>query len=471
MTLRQFLLALRYRWRRAAAVCIASLVVVLVLAAILMPTRYRASAELLIEEENRDVITGMALPSGGTPNRLITEADVVRSERVVLRALKSMGALDRPDLRKRWQEETGGSGDFNAWLVEALLKTTDVRPTRDSRVLAVAHTGRDPVFAAEFVNAVVKAYIDTAVELRVEPARQYNAFFDDRASQLRARLHEAQQRASEFHRRNGITTMDEKLDVEDARLAELSQQVVGLQARAGEAQRRQNEATASPDRMEEVLKDPSVSALVSALAVQETRHAELSERMGPRHPQVVESQAIISGLRSRLEQAKRRIAASYEGGSKVLSGQLAERSRALEVQRERVLRRKGLRDEARLLQNEVDVAQRAYDSVIDRLNKTMLEKAAPQVNVSILKVASAPPMAATALAPARMFTGVVIGLLLALITVVFTELRDRRLRTAQDVLSSLRQPVLAVLRERRASGTSRPTRPLLGAPTPALSSE
>src|SRR5688572_21285217 len=197
MTFQQFFLALRYRWRTALAVWAATLLVVVLLASLLMPTRYRATSELLIEEANSDPIAGVALPGSNLPSRIMTEADVVRSERVMLRALQAMDTPYQKELRQRWQSRTGGQGDFNAWLVEELQRTTEVRPTRDSRVLFVSHSARDARFAATFVNALTKAYVETAVELRVEPARQYSAFFDERAKQMREQLFEAQRRASE----------------------------------------------------------------------------------------------------------------------------------------------------------------------------------------------------------------------------------------------------------------------------------
>jgi polysaccharide biosynthesis transport protein len=462
MTFQQFFSALRYRWRTALAVWAATLLGVVLLAFLLMPTKYRATAELLIEEENSDPIAGVALPGSSLPSRIMTEADVVRSERVMLRALKTMDTPYQQKMREGWQSRTGGQGDFNAWLVEELQRTTEVRPTRDSRVLLLSYSARDARFAATFVNALTKAYIETAVDLRVEPARQYSAFFDERARQLREQLFEAQRRASEFQRRNGITSMDER-DVEDARLTELSAQVMTLQARAGEAQRRQSEAAAGPDRMEEVFRDPTVAALVSALSVQETKQFELMDRLGSNHPQVIEARAATENLTKRLEAAKHRAAAAFQGNSTVLAGQLAERTRALEIQREKVLERKALRNEARLLQNDVEVARRAFDTVIERLSKTTLEKSAPQVNVSILKAASVPFMATSGALAARLAVGAVAGLLLALVSIMVAEMRDRRLLTADDVLSELNQPVLAVL--------SSPARPRLFQPLPALARE
>jgi chain length determinant protein EpsF len=471
MTIQQFFLALRYRWRVALGVWMATLLVILLVASLLVPSRYRASSEILIEEENLDPIAGVSLPGSNLPSRIMTEADVVRSARVVSSALQAMGLPAQQKLRNRWQTQSGGQGDFNAWAVEELQRTTEVRPTRDSRVLHVSHLSSDPHFAATFVNALVKAYVDTAVDLRLEPARQYSAFFDERAGQMRERLHEAQRRASEFQRRNGITTTDEKQDVEDARLAELSAQVVALQAKAGEAQRRRAEAAESPDRMEEVLKDTTVAALSSALSVQETRQNELLERLGERHPQVIESRAVTASIAQRLENAKRRIANSFEGSSKVLTSQLAERTRALELQRERVLQRKVLRDEARLLQNEVDVARRSFDAVIERLNKTTLEKSAPQVNVSVLEAATVPLLPSSGSLASKASVGATVGLLLALVAILFAEMRDRRLRNADDVLSGVGQPVLAVLRQRKPRGAPSAVRPLLVQRRPALTRE
>jgi chain length determinant protein EpsF len=453
MTFHHFLFALRYRWRTALAVWVAALLGVVLLASLLMPTRYRAASELLIEEENSDPIAGVALPGSGQPSRVMTEADIVRSERVVLRALQAMDARYQQELRERWRSRTGGQGDMNAWMAEELQRTTEVRPARESRVLSVSHSARDPRFAAAFVNALTKAYIETAVDLRVEPARQYSAFFDERARQMREQLFEAQKRVSEFQRRNDITTTDEKLDVEDARLAELSAQVVALQARAGEAQRRQSEAAANPDRMEEVLKDPTVASLANALSLQETKQLELMERLGSKHPQVIESRAATQSLAERLERAKRRAAGAFQGNSKVLASQLAERTSALELQREKVLERKELRNEARLLQSDVDVARRSLDAIMERLNKTTLEKSAPQVTVSILKTASVPFVPTSASLAGRAAVGAVVGLLLAVLSIVAAELRDRRLLGADDVMSELGQPLLTVL--------SPPARPLL----------
>ena len=79
------------------------------------------------------------------------------------------------------------------------------------------------------------AYTDTTLDLRVEPAKLYNSFFDERAKALRDALEQAQSRLSAYQREKGIIVNDERLDVENARLSELSTQLVALQAVAEES--------------------------------------------------------------------------------------------------------------------------------------------------------------------------------------------------------------------------------------------
>jgi chain length determinant protein EpsF len=469
MTLRQFLLACRYRWRTPLLVWAAAVLAGLLVASFVMPPQYRASAELLIHDEPAE--TAAAGAQAAAPNRLATQADVVRSERVMLRAIRAMGLQERQDLRERWSARSGGQGDFDAWLVERLQRKTDVRPARDSRVLYVSHSAPDARFAADFVNALVKAYSDTALELRMEPSRQYSAFYEERVRQSRDRLRQAQQQSSEFNRRNGITTTDEKLDVEDARLADISTQVVGLQARAAEAHRRQLEAAANPSAMEDVLKDPTVAALAAAIALQETRHQEIGERLGTRHPQVLESQSAVAALTARLESAKRRAAAAFQGGNNVIASQLSERTRALEAQREKVLQRREVRDQARLLHNDVELAQREYDATVARLSKATLETNVPQANVSVLKPATVPSLATSGARSTTLGVAAVGGLLLALLALLVLEARDRRLRDADDVQSRLQQPVLAVLKRRRPRAAASRQRQLPAAPRSILPNE
>jgi succinoglycan biosynthesis transport protein ExoP len=444
MTLGQFVTILRARWISALAVL--SLVMILTLVvSLLLPKQYTATASVFVDIKSPDPIAGVALAGMMAPGYMTSQVDVIQSERVALRAMRALRLNEDPVRRAKWQRATDGNGDFEAWLAETLQEKLDVKLSRDSNVITVAYTSSDPRFSAAMANAVVQGYIDTTIDLRVEPAKQYNSFFDERTKQLRGALEVAQTKLSDYQRSKGIVTTDERLDTENARLNELSTQLVALQDVATESLSRQAQANTSGDRMQEVLNNPVVAGLTADMARQQARLFEMSERLGDQHPQVRELQANIVQLRARIEAESRRVRGSVGVNNSVNQQRLAQLRASVEEQRAKVLRLKGQRDEASVLQRDVENAQRAYDAMQSKASLTNVESQSTLSNVGVLKRASEPakpsfPKLGLALAAAGL-----LGLLFAVVTALLRELFDRRLRSSEDVLMELKLPILVTL--------------------------
>src|SRR5262249_43658115 len=185
-------------------------------------------------------------------------------------------------------------------------------------------------------NAFAQAYIDTTLELRVEPARQYNSFFDERAKQLRDALEQAQSKLSAFQQSRGIIATDERQDVENARLAELSSQLVALQAVATESENRQAQARQSPDRLHDALPNPGVAGLRQDLARQEVRLEEVNAKLGDRHPQVIELRANLAELKAKLQQETERVSGSVGVNNQINQAREAQLRASLAQQRAKV---------------------------------------------------------------------------------------------------------------------------------------
>lgn len=444
MSLTPIFIVLRARWLSALLVLLA--VVGLVLGVTLaLPKRYTAVAAVVLDVKSPDPIAGMVLPGMTVSGYMATQVDVLRSERVALRALQSLHLVDDAERRAEWQARTQGRGDFRAWLADSVLTDLDVRPARDSNVISVAYTAADPALAAAVANAFVKAYTDTTLDLRVEPAKLYNSFFDDRAKELREALEQAQVRLSAYQRQKGILVNDERLDVENSRLSELSTQLVALQAVAEQSANRQRQAGSNPRQMQEVLSSPLLSGLVGELSRQEGKLNELKERLGDRHPEVMQMRAGIDALGARIESETRRVTGSLTVDNSVNQGRLSQLAGALEQQRAKLLLLKGQRDEAGVLMRDVENAQKAYDAVVTRVSQTSTESQNTQTNVSVLKQASVPAFASSPRLGLNLAAGLALGVLLALGATIVRELRDQRLRSEDDVTLLLRQPLLGVL--------------------------
>ena len=444
MTLTQIFMALRARWLSALLVLLSVGGLVLAVTLVL-PKRYTAVAAVVLDVKSPDPIAGVVLPGMTVSGYMATQVDVLRSERVALRALQTLKLDQSAEQKALWQSATEGRGDFRAWLADDVLNHLEVKPARDSNVINVSYTAPDPDFASAVANAFVKAYIDTTLDLRVEPAKLYNSFFDDRAKDLRDALEKAQTRLSAYQREKGILVNDERLDIENSRLSELSSQLVALQAVAEESGSRQRQAAANPSQTPEVLSSQLLEGLVAELSRQESRLKELKERLGDQHPEVRQLQASISGLSTRIDSETRRVTGSLTVNNSVNQARMAQLRTALDQQRARLMMLKGQRDEAGTLLRDVENAQKAYDAVVARVSETSTESQNTQTNVSVLKHATVPAFPSSPRLRLNLAAGLALGLLLAIGFAIVRELRDQRVRSEDDVTLLLKQHLLGVL--------------------------
>ena len=444
MTFAQFLSILRAR--KWLALLVFVLVVATTLATSLMlPKSYTAAASVVVDIKSDPLTAGMY---GATPPLALmaTQVDVINSERVALRAVRTLKLADSASVREQWRAATDGEGNIELWLVDLFHRQMNVLPSRESNVITVTYKSPDPQFAAALANAFVQAYLETSLELRVDPARQYSAFFDARAKAARETLENAQKRLSSFQKSNGIVASDERLDVETVRLNELSSQAVALQALASESRSRLAQASSTRgDRMQEVLNNPVIGALKADVSRAEGHLQELGARLGDANPQVVQARANIDELRVRIDAETRRVTGGVSISNDINRQREGQVRAELETQRANVLRMKAVRDEGAVIQRDVENAQRAYDAINARLNQSSLESLTTQSNVNLLTQATPPNEPSSPKILLNTALAVLIGAMLAAAVPLLLELRDRRARSAGDVAAFLGLPVVSVL--------------------------
>lgn len=440
MSFSQFMTILRARWILLVSVFLITVVSVVV-GSLLFPKKYTATASVVIDSKSPDPISGFSMQGAMLSGYIATQIDVITSERVARRVIERLRLNQVPLLREQWQEEADGVGSFESWLADALVQSLEIKPARDSSVINVSYKGADPAFSAALANAFVESYIETTLELRVEPARQFSRLFEEQSKQARAKLEETQSKLSAFQKEKGLINADERLDVETMKLNELSAQLIALQTQTADAQSRK--AQAGPNSAE-VFTSPVVVSLRGEISRSEARLQELSAKMGSAHPQVRELQASIAELRARLDQETRNATASVGITSTINAQREAQIRAALENQRQKVLRLKEQRDEAMVLVRDVENAQLAYANLQQRYSQLSLESNSNQTNVSVLRVASPPSEPSSPWMLLNTLLGIVLGLLLGLAAAVGVELMDRRVRSEIDV-EELESPFLGTL--------------------------
>ena len=443
MTLQQFLLILRARARIALYVFLGTVLTTLVVS-LVMPKQYTASTAVVIDVKSPDPVAGMVLPGLMTPGYMATQVDIINSDRVAQRVVKLLKLDENPTIKEQWQDATEGKGSLTVWLGNLLQKKLDVKPSRESNVININFSGADPGFAAAIANAFARAYVDVNLELKVEPARQYAAWFDEQVRQHRDKLEAAQAALSAWQQRTGIVATDERLDYETAKLNEISTQLTIAQGQTADSASKQKSAGGS-ETLVEVMQNPLINQLKADLARLEAKQQETGVNLGKNHPQTLRTESEIASLKEKIAIETRKVSTSLSTSVTVGKQKEKELLEAIEKQKKKVLELGSQRDELSVLKRDVETAQRAFEAVSQRSAQTRLESQSVQTNIALLNPADEPTDPSRPKILLNLLVSIFLGGLLGVGVALMLELGNRRVRSAEDIVEAIDLPVLATI--------------------------
>ncbi len=443
MNLSHFLAVLRARWIPALIVFL--VVVAAAVAYVTFATRiYSATASLLIDSKP-DPVSAMLTGGGTSPAVINTQIEVIRSDRVAQRVIQNLKLADTADLKAAWERGGKSGGTLIEWLtgfIEAGLEVKVAAP--GSTVVNITYRSADPRFAATVANAYVTAFLETSIELRVDPAKQNSVFFDEQQKAARDALTAAQNKLSAFQKEKQIIGTDDHYDLELARLNMLTQSLVGIQQARVDATARLGQ-TGNASQMAEVLGNGTVNSLKADLNGAELKLQELSARYGDRNPQVQDARAAVSELKAKVARATSDAVGGVGIDARVSRQRESELQAAIDAQRTRVLTLKETRDQASVLQRDVDNAQHAYDLVFSRVNQTSLESQYRQSSATVISQATVPSEPSSPKVVANLIMGIAGALGLGIGFALLIEQFDKRIRTTADAIDYLGLPVVGIM--------------------------
>lgn len=443
MNLTQFLLILNARKRVILSIMLFTVITTTVVT-LLLPKEYTASATLVFDSKSKDPFTGQLYPVQLIPGYMATQIDIVQSRPVVDKVIEENKLISQ-DTREQFMSATKGKGNINDWLANLLGKKLDVEPARESNTFTLSFTASDPQFAALMANSFAKAYIQTSLNLKIDPAKQTAEWYDQQISQLRDRLEKAQAKLSAFQRENGMVESDERLDTETRRLSELAGQVVAAQSSAVDANSRARESSALPD----VINNSVVQNLKVQLAQDESKMADLASKVGPHHPDYQSLQAEIESIQKKLSSEMK----TAERGLTATASAAKQRETSLiatyQAQKEKMLSLKNQHEQMALLASDVENAQHVYDAALQRYGQTRMESQSNQTDVAVLSPAITPVNPSKPKTILNISISVFMGLMLGVAFAYLFEMLDRRVRSGLDIAGELGIPVLCELNPSR----------------------
>lgn len=423
------------------------LAVFLALAVVLMrPKSFTAATELIVDGRGLDPISGQTQPARLMVGYVATQADIIRSRTVANKVIEEIGehtlvtasgvtvtVEDKEIIRRK--------------LYTYLGQGLQVVPKRDSNVIGIGFEAKDPVLAANLANAFAQAYIFTNLEMRIEPARQTSEWYKAQLASLRTELTDRQNKLSAYREEHQIIATPDRLDLESARLAELSTQLMAAQTERLNSQNRRDQinSTQKIDPESRAMDNPQVQQLAAELAKAESTLRDLGQQVGENHPHYLHARGEVAQLKQQLKRLLELISGSLRSSVELSKAREEQLKNELATQKEWVLQLSRHKNELALLQQEVDNAQAAYDSALARSAQTHLESQISTTDIAVLNPAIPPGSPTPSKLVITLILALVGGVLGGAAIALAWEWLDQRIRTNADIESDLGLPLLTCI--------------------------
>ena len=456
MNVPQFLLIVLARKKIILAVLAATVLLTLAFSLVQQKT-YKATASVLLNYKGVDPLTGLTMPGQLLPGYMATQIDIISSKNVALRVVDALKLASSPAILAQFSATTEGRGSVRDWLADLLLRKLEIMPSRESSVVEISFKGVDPEFVSAVANAFADEYQRISVQLKTEPMKKASLYFNEQTKLLRDNVENAQARLSKYQQEKGIVSLDfNRVDIELARLNDLSAQLVAAQNQSIEANSRQRMASGAVADSPDVANNGLVQNLRVGVASAEAKLAERGQRLGQNHPHYLAARAETDKMRAELNAALGSVSRSVGNNAAVLRQREGELRGALAAQKVRVLELNRARDELGVLLKDMDSAQRAFDAASQRLSQTKIEASSEQSDISILNPAVAPIEPSGPRVLLNTLVSVLLGTVLGVGISLLIEMMHRPIRSAGDLKDLLGIPVLGTVEwrapRRRALG-------------------
>lgn len=459
MNFNLFLLALRARFTLFAVV-LGFTVIAASAASLILPKSYKATVSLLVdakEEQSLGTALRPLIQAQEMVSYLQTQMDIITSAKVARNVIEDMKLADNPALRARLASKPAENAESSENALLEFLHSGLKVDTSQSSVIHVSFTAREPRLSADIANAFAKAYIRTMLELRVEPTREAATWFNEQLKSLRANLEDAQAKLTDYNRRRGIVSADEHFDVENTRLGTLADQVTRAQELTSQWNNRDQQArdslqrSGATERLPDILDNPFLQKLKEEMLRGEAQLKELSTQYGANHPQYQRQASENQSLREKLDAETAKAVAAISSSARQSRQREQDLRKAMSVQRNRVLDLKEDRNGLTVLRRNVESAERAYDTAMQRFVVSQVDSRANQTNITVLNPAVAPRDPSRPRVFLNIALSVVVGVMLGIGMVLLAERFDRRVRSRSDLILA-EVPVLAVLNSWQPAG-------------------
>ena len=464
-------------WRRKWMIIALTLAVTIITVLIVLTITpiYRASATLLIDQKQGNVVSIEQVYGieGSGLDYLQTQLELLKSRSLAERVVTELQLVTHPEFDPRQQDaplldikglisiltskdretvlEPTEEEIFES-VVRLFMNRISVAPQGKSQLVFVHVDMADPLMAANASNRLAQGFIESQLEASLEMTALASTWMNSRLVELQSKLKIAEMQLQEFREKENLVDIDGVSTISAAELSATSDRMVDARRNRAEAESLYQQVQSMKDggwrqlaTVSAVLSDPLIQQFKTNEAQAKSKVDELSKRYGARHPAMEAAQSDLTAAENSLRGQVDQVVAAIERNYRLALAN--ERSLRTSVDENRAQIQDISRKEFQLreYQREVDTNRSLYDTFLIRLKETAATSGLDTANARVVDKATVPkapikPKKALIVLLATFIAGLA-GVGLALLQ----EMLNNTFKSTDDVENKLNLPVLGIL--------------------------
>ncbi len=334
----------------------------------------------------------------------------------------------------------------------ALMSRIGAEPVKDSFVIRVSMTGRDPDTVAEWLNIYVEEFVAANIESSLERTRQVYEVIQSRLDPLRGQLAASEQRLMRFQEReDSYLFADQDENVIQEQVDTLTREYAAAKAdrirvETKHAALRQLRASdLSETGFPEILQDATIQSLRQQRYDLEVELSDKLRTLKEGHPTIQELRSRIAGVDARVQEQIENIGTSIQTDYDIARRREQALYDNIEALRDESIELSKQRLEHDRLQREYEQNKGFLEDMLARLKEADISSTAAANNVRVIEPARPPAGPYSPNLRRSLILSGLFGLLFGVGLVVFLDFLDQSLRTPDQVEGYLGLEVLSAL--------------------------
>ena len=336
-------------------------------------------------------------------------------------------------------------------IISRFLGSVTISPVRYSRLVDVTFMSPDPGLAARVANEIADSYIRQNVELRSSTTREASEFLTQQLAQQREQLEASEQALQAYRESTDSVSLEERQNVVVQRLADLNAALTRVNASRIQKESAYDqvkeilENPAAIDNVPLILANPFVQQQRTELAQLQRERVQMSETLGPNHPDMVNIGLAIENADARILAEATQVVQAMRSDYEATLAEESALSATLNRQKQdaQVLNRAGI--QYGVLQRDAAANRQMFEALLQRTQETGVSEELNTGNIRIVDAAEIPAGPAAPDTFNNLLLGLLGGLTLSLGLAFAIEYADDRIRNPDEMKKHLGLPFFGMV--------------------------